>query len=278
MAKAEEFISPANLWGKPLPGSMSTAPKKKKEEKATPMRTKDADEYEDDELTEATGNIQEHAILDEEDDEAAYSAAADLEGSDEAEEDDDETEYEPEEGDDVVADDQSEVVSTVEDDEDAEPPVSAKKTSGTKKKVTNMVDKKSGADHIREEISRRKASGESVRGVDIVAALTKRRVVVSPAQVSQLLKKAGVGQGKRGVAVAAGETRSRDAARNKHAKAEPTKVAPKRPVAVAPSKTSTLPMGQLKAASAFLDACEGCYDTAGEILTAHKQLGAMMSR
>jgi hypothetical protein len=36
-----------------------------------------------------------------------------------------------------------------------------------------------------------------------------------------------------------------------------------------------LPMTQLKAAAAFLVACDGCYTTAEEILSTHKQLGSV---
>lgn len=290
MAKAEEFVSPANLWGKPLPGSTSKAPKEKKEEKATRMRTEDYDDEDVD--ADVDAELEEDVI----DDEAAYAEAevADEDYEDESgediretaaeltaeevaagdDDDEDETEYEPEEGDEVSDD---AVDSAVETDDD-DPVEAPKATKTTNRRVKDMAEKKSGADHIREEIERRQESGDSLRGVDIVAALAKKRVVVSPAQVSQLLKKAGVASGKRGVAVAAGEERSRDAARRKHvAKAEPAKAAPKRPVAKAPTGATMLPMGQLNAAAAFLAACDGCYDTAGEILAAHKQLRTMMA-
>ena len=140
-----------------------------------------------------------------------------------------------------------------------------------------MSEKKSGADHIRDEIAKRQAASESLRGVDIVAALAKRRIEVSPAQVSQLLKKAGAGGAPRDKKlVAAGdEGKSRIANKTKKSPAEPPRVAPK----VKPSPAATaLPMDQLKAASAFLAACDGCYATAGDILSAHKQLDAMMTR
>lgn len=288
MAKAEEFVSPANLWGKPLPGSTSKAPKEKKEEKVTRMRTED---YDDEDVDADVDAELEEDMTD--DDAAAYAAAeadyANENGEDIREtaakltdeevaagdDDEDETEYEPEEGDEVSDD---AVDSAVEVDEDDEPVEAPTATKTTNRKVKDMAEKKSGADHIRDEIERRQASGDSLRGVDIVAALAKKRVVVSPAQVSQLLKKAGVAPGKRGMAVAAGEERSRDAARRKHAKApEPAKIAPKRPVAKAPTGSTTLPMGQLNAAAAFLAACDGCYDTASEILAAHKQLRTMMA-
>lgn len=274
MAKSEEFISPANLWGKPLPGATARTTAKK-EGKSTRMR--DEDDINDDVDAELEEDVVDATPIGEiEDDSAAYAEAAALEGDD-PEDEEDETEYEPEDGDDVSAED--EVASTVEDDED---PAPVEMSAGAKKKkVKDMAAKKSGADHIRDEIARRQESGESLRGVDIVAALAKKRVEVSAAQVSQLLKKAGVSSGKRGRPAKAEEVedRSRFAAKGKKISAEPARVAPKRPATVGGSgKSATLPMEQLKAASAFVAACDGCYDTAEEILTAHKQLGAMMTR
>jgi hypothetical protein len=39
-----------------------------------------------------------------------------------------------------------------------------------------------------------------------------------------------------------------------------------------------MPMTQLKAAATFLEACDGCYDTAASILKTHQQLGQMWGR
>ncbi|NBT75117.1 hypothetical protein EBZ80_13810 [bacterium] len=289
MAKAENFVSPANLWGRPLPGASSTAGKEKKDDKkekgATRMRT---DEYDDDddvdaelEADAAGADINEieddseayaeaAAEYDDESDEDIRETAATL-ADEEPDDDEDETEYEPEEGDEVSAED---VDSTAEADED-DPVESPNATKTTKRKVKDMAEKKSGADHIRDEIARRQESGDSLRGVDIVAALAKKRVTVSPAQVSQLLKKAGAAPGKRGAP--AGEERSRVAAMGKKKPVEPPRSTAKRPAA-GPTGSGTLPMAQLKAASDFLAACGDSYETAGEILAAHKQLGAMMGR
>lgn len=218
----------------------------------------------------------------EEDDAAAYAEAAaeeadETEDADDAEDADDEEDevdgYEPEEGDD--ADDGEEVDATVAVDSDEPAPVPV--TASAKKKVSPMPEKKSGADHIRDEIAKRQAANESLRGVDIVAALAKRRIEVSPAQVSQLLKKAGAGGAPRGnkLVAAGNEGKSRIANKAKKPAAETPRMLPKaRP---ATGAVGTLPMDQLKAASAFLAACGGCYDSAGEILSAHKQLGAMMA-
>lgn len=284
MAKAEEFVSPANLWGKPLPGATSKAPAEKDKDKTekgtTKMRFATPEDYDDEDVdVDVDAELEEDAV----DDEEAYTEA-DADYEDEGSEDiretaaklpddeDDETEYEPEEGDEVS---DEAVDSAVETDEDDDPVEAPKATKTQKRKVKAMAEKKSGADHIREEIERRQASGDSLRGVDIVAALAKKRVTVSPAQVSQLLKKAGVSSGKR-TPVAVGEERTRDAARHKR-RDEPPKAAPKRPVAKGPSGSTTLPMDQLKAASAFLAACDGCYDMAGEILAEHKKLRSVVA-
>ena len=281
MAKADEFVSPANLWGKPLPGATSKAPaeKDKKEKGTTGMRFATPEDYDDEDVD---ANVDAELEEDTVDDEAAYAEADyEDEGSEDVrstaaklpDDEDDETEYEPEDGDEVS---DEAVDSTVEADEDDDTVEAPKATKTRKGKVKDMADKKSGADHIREEIERRQESGDSLRGVDIVSALAKKRVTVSPAQVSQLLKKAGAAPAKRGATVGAGDERSRDAARHKR-KEEPAKIAPKRPVAKAPTGSTTLPMDQLKAATAFLAACDGCYDMAGDILAEHKKLRSVVA-
>ena len=273
MAKKTEvggFISPANLWGKPLP-SLSGKPAPVKQdppEERTKRMLADEDDKSDSDVD---------AEL-EEDDTAAYAEAAAAEDQEPDDADDaedageEEDGYEPEEGDD--ADDGEEIDATVAVDSDDPAPVPV--TARAKKKVSPMSEKKSGADHIRDEIAKRQAENESLRGVDIVAALAKRRIEVSPAQVSQLLKKAGAGGAPRGkkLVTASDEGKSRIANKTKKSPAEPPRVAPK---TRASQSTTALPMDQLKAASAFLAACDGCYTTAGDILSAHKQLGAMMA-
>lgn len=274
MAKADAFISPANLWGKPLPGSISKSAAKEdtKKEKATGMRTEDEDydDVEDDveaELEEDTPV----AELDEVDDEEAYVEA---DATAEEEEDADETEYAPEAGDEedeveVAAESDDEVDATVDADEDVSEEATPVNT-GAKKKVRDMATKMSGADHIRNEIARRQETGDSLRGVDIVSALAKKRIVVSPAQVSQLLKKSSGPAPKR---AAATEEKSFVTAKvgKKTAEAEQSRKTPRLP-ATTPTRSTSLPMAQIKAASAFLETCDGCYTTASEILSAHKQL------
>jgi hypothetical protein len=281
MAKKTEvggLISPTNLWGKPLPNitgsKLAPAKKEQQEERTKRMLADEDDDIDsdvDDELEETEELVTEDGteLLEEDgDDEEAYAEAA----AEEAGDDDEEVDgYAPEDGD-VAEDGEVEAEEAVDED-----PAPVPVTAGAKKKVSNMSEKKSGADHIRDEIAKRKATGDSVRGVDIVAALAKRKIEVSPAQVSQLLKKAGLGGASRGgkKLAAVGEDKSRAANKAKKPVAETTRALPKaRP---ATGAVGTLPMDQLKAASAFLAACGGCYDSAGEILSAHKQLGAMMA-
>ncbi len=138
------------------------------------------------------------------------------------------------------------------------------------------------SDHVRKEIEKRHTSGASLRGKDIVEALAKRGVAVSPAQVSQLLKKAGLGgqpRGKRSEKqpVAAAPT-SREANKRKPmattavtSRSDKPRVAPR----IAPSEVADgfrIPMAQLKAAEAFVIACDGSFEKAGRILTTAQTL------
>lgn len=282
MAKKTEvggFISPANLWGKPLPNITGSKPapakKEQKEERTKRMLADEDDDIDSDvdaELEETEELVAEDGteLLEEDGDDAAYIEAAAEEATAEEDVEEEVDGYAPEDGD-VAEDGEVEAEEAVDED-----PAPVPVTAGAKKKVSNMSEKKSGADHIRDEIAKRNASGESVRGVDIVAALAKRKIEVSPAQVSQLLKKAGLGGASRGgkKLVAAGEDKSRTANKVKKPTAETPRMLPKARIS---EPSATLPMAQLKAASAFLAACDGNYGTAGEILTAHKQLNAVMA-
>jgi hypothetical protein len=135
-----------------------------------------------------------------------------------------------------------------------------------------MATKLSGADHIRNEIAKRQETGASLRGVDIVAALAKKNIAVSPAQVSQLLKKAGTTAKKPAAAKPEGKSFVAAKVGKKTAEAEQPRKANRLPAPAAPAKSMNLPMTQIKAAGAFLEACDGCYETARDILSAHKQL------
>jgi hypothetical protein len=210
--------------------------------------------------------------------------------------DEDEIDYASEEGDEEVAsEDEIETVvsavdtdEVVEDDETDETEVVNTKESRT----TRMAEKKkvSLSDHVRNEIDKRKTSGASIRGVDIVAALEKRGINVSAAQVSQLLKKAGLSSGKKGRPPAAktgGEAIERPrmapkaskkpaeepkprAAVSRKPAAEPARIAPK--VAAKTGNGFKVPMEQLGAASDFVAACGGSFDKATRILAAAEKL------
>lgn len=249
---ADAFVMSESMWGKPLASSVRKSDDEKK--KVTRMQAEeqddDIDSDVDAELEE--GEDTEVGLADENDDELVEdeaTASAD----------------EP-----AGEDDEEEVAAAVADDEEDVPG-----TKGANNRNAAMSEKKSGADHIRDEIAKRKDAGDSMRGVDIVAALAKRKIEVSPAQVSQLLKKAGMGGAPRAKKTDA-DAKSRVAAKGKKqlAPAETARVLPKRP-AVTTGKSTMLPMTQLKAAAAFLAACDNCYATAEEILSTHKQLGSV---
>ncbi|WP_353208427.1 hypothetical protein [Sphingorhabdus sp.] len=269
---ADAFIMSDNMWGKPLPATARKVAETKKKKKVTRMQTEDdIDSDVDDELEE--GKDTEVDLADENDDELVSDEALatvetdEPDDEDEEESDEDDDDLDPE---DVVDSAQDEVEATVaEDEEDG----ASTKDANNRKVV--MSEKKSGADHIRDEINKRKTAGDSMRGVDIVAALAKRKIEVSPAQVSQLLKKAGMSGAPRTKA-SVGDAKSRVAAKGK----AKTEAAPATPRMLPKGRavtgtTTTLPMSQLRAAAAFLSACDGCYTTAEEILSTHKQLGAV---
>jgi hypothetical protein len=133
------------------------------------------------------------------------------------------------------------------------------------------------SDHVRAEIARRHKAGEELRGVEIVKALAKRKIEVSPAQVSQLLKKAGLGgkPRKRG-----GTTTAAAPAEGERAALKGRKVGVAAPAARQAEKARPatggngfkVPMDQLQAAEAFVAACGGSFQAAGRILTAAEQL------
>lgn len=269
-------INPANLWGKPMP-TLSTRVASHGG-KSADSELDDIAEPNDDDLA-----AEEDAYEDESAEDVRETSKKltrqeveavddDPDDAEEEEENEDESDIAPEDGDDDVDLLSDNASSTVEDEVDDDV------TEG----VTTMAEKKSGADHIRDEINKRRAAGDSLRGVDIVSALAKKRVTVSAAQVSQLLKAAGVSsaRGPRAEKAETASEKSRMAAKGKKqapAPAAPTvRAAPKiKPMAAG---ASGLPMAQLEAAAAFLDTCNGCYDTATEILATHHRLGQMYGR
>lgn len=302
---ADSRLNPANLWGKPLPVSSRKA---EPAAKRTPAAEQDFTEEDDvvdgseseteidvdAELSEDEpddGDLAEvESTIDEPDDE---DEDEDAESADEPESDEDEDyehDYAPEAGDSAVTRNQpsqetsEEVVANVEYDneDDVTPHTRHKDIVRQPRGESSMATaekKMSLSDHVRKEIDRRKTAGASLRGVDIVGALEKRGITVSAAQVSQLLKKAGLGGARRGTekpqpTEAAGETASRIAHRRKTAttgKAVPNngekiRIAPKS-VPAASGRGFHVPLEQLKAAEVFVTACGG-FKSAERILTA----------
>lgn len=309
-----EIASPS-LWGKPLgrPGQKLT--REQPEEKVTGMRTDedDMDEEEldvDAELADADAHADEDVAEDitaEDDDSDAVAEAEEeedaVEDDDDSEVDDDGLNYAPEAGDEAEEEQEDEnVVSAVDDDEiDAEADVDEEIDEvSTESRTRKMSEKKkvSLSDHVRTEIDKRKNSGASLRGVDIVAALEKRGITVSAAQVSQLLKKAGLGGAPRGrKPAAAGVPADKPRAAGKAKKREEAAPAPKakagmtlkrreepeapRAAAKAPAKASNgfkVPLAQLQAAESFVDACGGSFKDAERILTAAANLSQTFGR
>lgn len=279
MAKKLGLVSPTQLWGKPL---KSAAPHTAPEEKVTGKMTYDEDVTEDEIDVDA-----ELANADVEEDEELHAIEAETEAevSDEIETgepdeeeatEDDEPDYDAEEGDvsdeaeDAVEDDEEVVTAVVDDNEEGDDEIPT--TTGK----SSMSEKMSLSDHVRAEIARRQKAGESpIRGKDIVETLAKRKLKVSPAQVSQLLKKAGLGGQPRGKkattapAAASGSEKIRVAQKAAKKDVEPAKVAAKtRPA----GNGFKVPMEQLKAAEAFVASCGGSFQSAERILTAAAQL------
>ena len=276
-----KIVSPASLWGKPLPRAPNSPVTKEKAARVLPDKKIDSDV--DAELEEDTTTMAELADEDsvEDEDEVSTVAATGADDDDDDDEDEDEDdeddededesedaeedeEFESEEGDDDDDDVENSVDSTVDVDE---VPVPAAIAAGVTPKVMTMTEKKSIADYVRDNIADRKSAGESLRGIDIVNSLAKRRIKVSPAQVSQLLKKSGVSQKARGgrkvVAVATTGTRSRSTLKAKTV--EPAQQAPK--IRATTGTTTELPWKQLSAARAFIAACNGSFEEASGTLS-----------
>lgn len=301
-------INPANLWGKPDPRKPQKEPK---ESEQTVSRI-DADEFDDEEidveeeLETAIDDDEAYAETDDyedEDSEDIRATSAKLTESETVEASDDyEHEFAPEEGDDdspdaELEDDENnsaDETDTVPDDltEDFhatdKTPAATSSRKSKMPKTSGSAHKTSGSDHIRAEIARRQEAGEGLRGKDIVAALAARRVNVSPAAVSQILKKEGLSTGRKGrpkAAAVAGEEPTRPAAKvkgragvsdKKPAAAPERKMAPK--VKPAISGSAQLPMDQLQAANAFVKACGNSFETASQILGFAEQISQTFGR
>lgn len=283
------LISPTSLWGKPLPTTAQPA-QKKPTEKVTGKMTDSDDVMEDDEIDVdaelANADVEEddELVTAEAEDDVGVTGELD-DGDDEEEEAEDE---EPEYDDDVAdesqdaVEEEEEVVTAVANDEEEEELGNTDVSENTED-VAAMAEKMSLSDHVRAEIARRQKAGEEMRGKDIVAALAKRKITVSPAQVSQLMKKAGLSGKTRGrkpatataTATESAAEKSRSAMKAK--KREDATPAPSQPRQALKARPATgngfkVPMSQLQAAEAFVEACGGSFKSAAQILTAAEQL------
>lgn len=307
-------ISPTNLWGKPLPRPTNKPPEKK----VAGMTTEDSDIMEDDDIDvdAELADADEDIVDDEPVEVEAAEVAAELDDESEEDEVDDEgLTFAAEDGDDdeddelveIVDEDveEEQVVSAVEDDEEEEPgeteelEVAATTTESNRVMANKTKEKVSLSDHVRNEIAKRKDAGASLRGKDIVSTLEKRGINVSAAQVSQLLKKAGLGGAPRSRAPAAATEassteKSRVAMKAKKrgemtlkikpaakpaAKPAPIAAQPRSALKAAPAASGhfRVPVDQLQAAEAFVDACGGSFEKATRILTTAAQLSDAFS-
>lgn len=273
---AEKAQNPSSLWGKPLPANLH-----KLQTKEPKMATEEYEEDFDEKTADVDAELGDDADDQLADDEASADAYAENATADsDDEENEEEDAYDSEAGDDAevsyVNDDTEDNTEEPDHDDDV---AAVSTTTDTKKQKKDDSDmKKRGSDHIREEIARRRESGASLRGVDIVKALAKKRVTVSAAQVSQLLKAEGVPRAPRGRQ----KTAEKPVGKPAPVAAAPVADTASRAAAQRPKKLdypqTELPLDQLKAASAFLDACGGDYDAAASILNVHRQVGSVMTR
>lgn len=178
----------------------------------------DADDVDDD--SDSVDGADESVDADEE----AWASAE----SEETAESDEETDDDGAEDEEEDEDDEEET----EDDEDAEVSAAreilAKRSSTVAKKRGDGMTK---AEMIRDEIEKRKKTGDSLRACDIIASLSDKGVEVNASQVSVTLRNMGV-QTTRGPRAAKGE-KAEAPTRGRKAKAETENV-----VRVATRKTS----------------------------------------
>lgn len=252
-APAGEPASHANLWGKPLPRIPARSGAETTSATGTGTRPAESDSDVDAELDEDEDGETE-LESEESEDEGEGTVLDTSEDSDADDADDD-----ADDGDD------DEVASAVEVDKSA--PRARKARDNTK--VEEMAEKKSLSDYVREEIADRKASGESLRGVDIMNALAKRKIKVSAAQVSQLLKKEGVSSKARGGRKPAAATAA--------ASDERSRVANKARTATRPTSGTDLPWDRLNAAKTFVSACGGSVEEAEDVLSMFQKLNKVVS-
>jgi hypothetical protein len=272
-------LNPANLWGKPDPRASII-----KEEKVS-RKTEDEEHLEEDVDLDAELDTAEEEFADEDGD-GDFAPEAGDETSEQDENVEEEIAAEAEDADAELEPDDDDEAESVDDDAEDDENLAADDEvtdSVATNRKRDMAEKKTSlSDHVRAEIRRRKDSGASLRGKDIVEALARRNVKVSAAQVSQLMKKEGVPPGKpgrRAKETAEQETPTRSAFQRKQAAAPvkaPAKAQPTRAAGQARQADSSrgfrVPMAQLEAAEAFVEACGGTFEAAERILTAAAQL------
>ena len=321
-----------SLWAKPLPGKPKSAQKEQEKEagarKKMPRNHDDDVDIMEEDLIDVDAELESADIVEEVDAEtetldddfepeiaAEYDEEASVETADEQDGDDDIEEDEPAdlepeydddetmEGEDATDSDyQEEVVAAVDDDEDEEGATDnfdGDAYNEEKEEVMAEKKKMSISDHVRAEIERRKKSGGEIRGKDIIATLGKRGVTASAAQVSQLMKKAGItstsgrgrkpGSGKKKPSEAVTtitETteksraamralKKKDLPARKPAAGAATEEEPRRITRKTRGSADTgfrVPMGKLQAAEEFVAACGGSFKAAAAMLQAAEQL------
>jgi hypothetical protein len=254
------IVRPENLWGKPLPQK--------------PERTKESSEmlYEEELHEEDLRALVEETdvLIDDPSDEELRTLAT----AGEYEDDDDEDSFGAEDADDETsfvddaADDATESSAAKENTTAAAVATvhsaGVKPINTKKRKKEKMAEKMSISDHIRREIEKRQESGDSLRGVDIKNSLEKRGVLASPAQISQLLKKAGVAPTARGPkknkegakAVLSGTAKATSEPPKKRRQFAGRAAQPEsRKTAIAPTSSLNLPMEKLQATTDFVSKC-----------------------
>lgn len=262
--------NPSSLWGKPLPANLKDLLAKEPK-----MATEEYEDEFDPETADVADELEEGVDADDYLESADANEAAYTENEDGDEED----AYDAEDGDDAEVEYVESEAADTSEDPSHDDEVVAEEQQVIKQKKGEKAMKKRGSDYIREEIAKRREAGDSLRGVDIVKALAKKKVTVSAAQVSQLLKAEGVPSSGRGRPAA---TKAPPKKREPVAAAAPAAPEQSRSAAQRPKKLdypdTGLPLDQLKAASAFLEACGGDYDEATNVLNMHRQVGSVMTR
>lgn len=159
-----------------------------------------------------------------EDDEAAW-ASAEAEAATKSVEETDAATAEEEDEDDSDDDEDEE---ETEDDEDAE--VSAAKDILSKRRGSTVAKKRGDgmtkAEMIRDEIEKRKKSGDSLRACDIISSLSDKGVEVNASQVSVTLRNMGVPSGPRGRTAKPKAAAGEKPTRGRRPKAEPASERP----------------------------------------------------